>query len=532
MNKPHLIHWADRAAQDIIRQKGDKESYVLAGGITPSGAVHFGNFREVITVDFVAQALRKLGKRPRFIFSWDDFDTFRKVPDNIPQQKELKKFLHKPIVDVPDPYGREQSYASFHEKSFERQLEKVSIEVEPLYQSSKYRAGEYGKNIVRALEKRKDIASILNRYRQTPYGDDYFPVSIYCSKCNTDHKIEGLSWDGQYVSYLCGHCGYRGKEDPLVSSRVKLPWRIDWPMRWAYENVDFEPGGKDHSCEGGSFSTAKDIVKLFGGQAPVYLQYDFVSIKGQGGKMSSSSGNLLTLDYLLQFYPPEVIRWIFASTRPNVDFSISLDIDVIKTYENFDRQERLAYGLEKGNEKKQLMAGRVFELSQKSSIHGIPPFRPSFRHLTNVLQIYGGDIERAKGYYKDAIKNKLDEISFVERGRCALAWLNHYAPKDFTFSVNDNPTALNCSEDVLSFLSDLRDDLSSHWERIISDKELQEKIYEHIHRYHLEPPKAFQALYQVFISRDQGPKLAEFMLILGKEKVLYFLSPFRKNMLP
>ena len=45
-----LIHWADFAADRIIRQNGDKESYTLASGITPSGVVHFGNF-ETITVD-------------------------------------------------------------------------------------------------------------------------------------------------------------------------------------------------------------------------------------------------------------------------------------------------------------------------------------------------------------------------------------------------------------------------------------------------------------------------------------------------
>ena len=47
-----------------------------------------------------------------------------------------------------------------------------------------------------------------------------------------------------------------------------------------------------------------------------------------------------------------MIRWIFASYKTNVDFAVSFDLDVLKTYEDFDRQERLAYGLEKGNEKK------------------------------------------------------------------------------------------------------------------------------------------------------------------------------------
>ena len=98
------IHWADFAADNIIRQRGEKDLYTIASGITPSGVVHFGNFREVMTVELVGKALRDLGKNVRFIFSWDDYDTFRKVPANMPKQEELETFLFQPIVDTPDPY--------------------------------------------------------------------------------------------------------------------------------------------------------------------------------------------------------------------------------------------------------------------------------------------------------------------------------------------------------------------------------------------------------------------------------------------
>lgn len=38
-------------------------------------------------------------------------------------------------------------------------------------------------------------------------------------------------------------------------------WKIDWPMRWLYEGVDFEPGGKDHAAPGGSYNTSRVIAK-------------------------------------------------------------------------------------------------------------------------------------------------------------------------------------------------------------------------------------------------------------------------------
>ena len=83
-------HWADHAARRVVSFWGPRDSYTVASGITPSGTVHIGNFREVITVDLVARALRGLGHNVRFIYSWDDFDTFRKVPKNLPNQDKLE----------------------------------------------------------------------------------------------------------------------------------------------------------------------------------------------------------------------------------------------------------------------------------------------------------------------------------------------------------------------------------------------------------------------------------------------------------
>ena len=77
---PLLCHWADQMADTIIREKGDLDSYTCASGITPSGTVHLGNFREIITVDLVVRALRSRGKNVRFIYSWDDYDVLMRQP--------------------------------------------------------------------------------------------------------------------------------------------------------------------------------------------------------------------------------------------------------------------------------------------------------------------------------------------------------------------------------------------------------------------------------------------------------------------
>ncbi|CAM9928163.1 unnamed protein product [Chrysoparadoxa australica] len=517
-DKPqNLVHWADMTADRIIKQLGDKDAYTVASGITPSGVVHFGNFREVITVDFVARALRARGKKVRFIFSWDDYDTFRKIPKNMPKQDELEKFMFQPIVDTPDPYGERESYAAHHEGNFESQLEKVGIAVEPLYQAKKYRAGEYVQGIKTALDKTEDIKGILNQFRKEPLAADWLPVSVYCSQCNTDNKIVNKKWDGTTLAYECENCGNKSQEVLAETSRLKLPWRVDWPMRWAHEKVDFEPGGKDHSSQGGSFSTAKDIVKLFDWKAPIYLQYDFVSIKGGGGKMSSSSGEVVTVNDVLNVYEPEMVRWIFASYKSNVDFAVSFDLDVIKTYEDFDRQERLAYGVEEGNEKKVAMAKRVYELSQIQEQPKEMPFQPSFRHLTNVLQINDGNLDQAREYYKNEIKNERDERRFTQRSQCALHWLKNFAPEDFKFSINKEAPKIDIDATKKNYLEDVVKGLDE--KSFDTDESLNDFLYEVMHSHELKPMDIFPLCYEILISKPKGPKLAGFMNTIGVERV-------------
>lgn len=524
--KQTVKHWSDITAERIIQQRGDKDCYILASGITPSGVVHFGNFREVITVDFVARALRRLGKNVRFIFSWDDYDTFRKVPKNMPKQEELAEYLFQPIVDTPDPFGEQESYARHHQIAFAGQLKKVGVVVTPLYQAAKYRAGDYAEQMIFALKNRAKIRTLLNAHRTTPLDESWYPLSVYCPRFKTD-QTQIIDFDGDAtITYKHLQHDYQAQLNIRESSAVKLPWRIDWPMRWAYEKVDFEPGGKDHSSQGGSYDTAKEIVKLFNWDAPIYLQYDFVSIKGAGGKMSSSTGNLITVDDVLKIYEPEMLRWIFASYKSNVDFAVSFDLDVIKTYEDYDRQERLAFGAEAGNAKKVAMAKRVFELSQISQMPSEMPFQPSFRHLTNILQIHGGNIAKASEYYSKAIKNARDQRRFDQRAQCALNWLELYAPEDFKFSINRQAPHLDLNEKQRQFFGDLKTLISHQWDSFSVDKDLHNAMYEIMHKFELTPAEIFKPLYQLLINQEKGPKLAEFMRTIGKEKLTHLLREF------
>ena len=179
-----VMHWADQTAQRIVQQKGKKDKYVLAAGITPSGTIHLGNFREIITVDLIDKALKDLGHKTRFIYSWDDFDRFRKVPKNIP--KSYEKYIGMPVSDIPSPFDKKKSYARFFEEEFEKQLEKVGIRPEFIQQSVMNKKCKYAKLIKLAVEKRKEIMAVLNKYRKEPLSEDWWPVVVYCEKCKKD----------------------------------------------------------------------------------------------------------------------------------------------------------------------------------------------------------------------------------------------------------------------------------------------------------------------------------------------------------
>ena len=56
------MHWAERLADELISENPEKEEFVLAAGTSPSGRVHIGNFRDVVTPYFVAEALKLRGK--------------------------------------------------------------------------------------------------------------------------------------------------------------------------------------------------------------------------------------------------------------------------------------------------------------------------------------------------------------------------------------------------------------------------------------------------------------------------------------
>lgn len=523
-------HWADINAQKIVRERGEKAQYTCASGITPSGTVHVGNFREIISVDLVVRALREQGHTVRFLYSWDDYDVFRKVPANVPDPAGWEQYLRWPITLVPDPAGEAESYARANERELESQLARVGIEPEYIYQAERYRASAYAQGIRAALEQRETIRGILNRFRTSPLPDDWWPVSVFSRFTNRDTTTI-VGWDGEWaLTYRCDETEREDTIDLRESGLAKLPWRIDWPMRWSVEGVDFEPAGKDHHSEGGSFDTAQHIVReAYGGTPPVTFQYDFISIKGRGGKMSSSSGEVISLRDVLEVYQPEIVRYLFAGTRPNTEFAISFDLDVIKIYEDYDRCERIFFGQETVNEKRAEKERRIYELSQVGQPPATLPAQVPFRHLCNMLLIHDGNVEHALAEMPGVAEFDTELLRRArERASCAWRWVQEFAPDEFRFRVVDPAT--DPIQDVAPAERAAIEELHSVVQRelaTMTEKDMQDRIYDIARTHELEPKAFFSVLYRVLVQAEKGPRLGGFIKTLGAERVGAILERYR-----
>ena len=524
-HRPLSPHWADIAALRVTKERGEKDRYVVASGITPSGTVHVGNFREVVTVDLVARALQSLGKQVHFLYSWDNFDTFRKVPKNVPDPAAFKAYLRQAISRIPDPWGEEATYAQGRIAAFERELAKVGIKPHFIYQEQRYSKGVYAAEIRKVLENRDQIRAVLDRHRTEPLAENWLPTSIYCGACGKD-TIEEERYLGEWdYFYKCQSCGKEEIIDIRTTPNLKLAWRIDWPMRWHFEHVDFEPGGKDHSSEGGSYDTGKSIIKeIWNEPPPSYQQYDFVMIKGGAGKMSSSSGELYTLSQVLDVYEPALVRWIFASQRPNHDFAIAFDEDVIKNYEEYDKAEHIAFSPPESNDKWALIR-RSIELSMvDGKIPASLPNRPKFRILCNRLQICGGDSERTFARYYASEYTEATKAIFSERATRAQFWLKHYAPEEFRYTVRLTKDDRSLDPIESTVLHGLRDLIASTDLEPVDDKTLNALIWEKtIKGPGIDAKQAFQIIYRALIDRDHGPRLPSFLKEIGKERLLELL---------
>ncbi len=531
------MHWSEKLADEIIKRDPCKDEYVCAAGISPSGSIHIGNFRDVATSLFVVKALQKKGKKAKLLFSWDEFDRLRKVPKNVSEVTDgFDKYIGYPYVDIPNPFHTEEkSYAEYFEKEFEKSIARFGIEMDYRHQAEMYRSGKYKEHILTALDKRKEIFDILDSFRtqdaQDGERDAYYPVSIYCPECLRDTtQINGYDEDTHVASYSC-KCGYCGSFDFTKDTNCKLAWKIDWPMRWLYEHVDFEPGGKDHAAPGGSYNTSKVIAeKIFGIQPPLFQGYEFIGIRGSTGKMSGSSGLNLTPETLLNIYQPEVILWLYSRTDPTKAFNLCFDDGILRQYFEFDKQYQ-EYISGKANEHVQSVI--EYSLISDRKINTVP-----MGLLVQLGSIVDFNVDMLETVFSK-INQPYKYEDFAERLSLAQYWLENCAPENANKLLRyRNWTVYNdLSDDLKKEIALLHDYLNNNEYTL---DELNTELYAIPKKlYGADAPNLkalqgefFKSVYRLLLGKDQGPRLYLFLYAIDKDsyvRLLDFSTPMTEE---
>jgi lysyl-tRNA synthetase class 1 len=224
-------------------------------------------------------------------------------------------------------------------------------------------------------------------------------------------------------------------------------------------------------------------------------------------------------------YTPELTRYLFASTRPNAEFAISFDLDVLKIYEDYDKCERIYYKAQEAKEKEYLKQKRIYELSQVDKPLEEMPYQVSIRHLTNFLQVFDGDLDATIAALGDVADYQVERLR--AKAACAWNWVRQFAPEDFRFQIQppgSAPISLQETEKKLfaAFLAELEKNWDSY-----DEKSLNDYIYDVARAHEVEPKDFFPLLYQALIRKEKGPKVAGFLKTIGRDKLLSILSEYR-----
>ena len=159
--------WVSRFADEVIAEaerRAPGRPIVCASGLSPSGPIHLGNLREVMTPHLVADEIRRRGHECVHIISWDDFDRFRKVPAGI--DPSWSEHIGKPLTSVPAPPGSvHANWAEHFKAAMTASLTELGVIYRGISQTEQYTSGAYRQRILLAMRERQRIDAILGQYR-------------------------------------------------------------------------------------------------------------------------------------------------------------------------------------------------------------------------------------------------------------------------------------------------------------------------------------------------------------------------------
>ncbi len=383
-----------------------------------------------------------------------------------------------------------------------------------------YADGEFEAVTRRVLERADRARDVLADY-QNKVDEEYVPFVPQCEACGKlTEGVTDVDLEVGEVHYVCTDveagdqtiegCGHEG----AASLRDgKLPWRFEWPAQWEILGVDFEPFGKDHAE--GSWPSGEDIAEnVLDIQPPVPMVYEWFTLDGE--PLSSSSGNVVTVDEVLDLLEPEVFKYFFVKTpRKQRDFSVE---HVDQLVDEFDAFERVYFGeVDPHEDDERELAERAYPMvvdDPREERVRIPYTFAAVLGMTDDPDMRE-DIARKEGHIPDDAPEWAVEgaLARVERAR---NWARRTGNEfDYELKRTAMPDA-----DFDAATEAALDELADFVAEGHDGEEIQGEIYETAKRHDIDIGEFFAAGYRLLFDDTQGPQLGPFIAKLDREFVV------------
>ncbi|MBD3164073.1 lysine--tRNA ligase [Candidatus Woesearchaeota archaeon] len=538
------MHWADRIAlqvkqrvekNEFLKKVVKKNGCIVYDEKTPSGTIHVGSARGWVIHDCVAKALRDLGAKAKFILSSDDMDPYDKPNKELDESWD--KYLGMPFRDIPSPAEGYKSFADYYFSQATEKFREWGIDAELESTGERYEDGSFNEQIKTILDNADKVKKIYAEL----YGEKGYavklPFNVKCPECGKIATTVAAKWENEEIYFECGNavkfakgCSHKGWISPY-NGNGKLPWKVEWAAKWPMKGVVYEIAGKDHFTKGSSRTVANRIaVDVLDYPPPLpsngYKEgkgYEFFTVGG--AKMSTSKGEGMAFKDITKYAPAQMLRYLMVKSRPAavIDFDPYNEHDLLLLYDRFDKNEDEYFS--RGGDKVQK---RVYELSRTEKLPKKKPVHISLNNAATMVQIALYDVGRAieimkkQGMLNKPSKQDIEAVK--SRLEYAKKWIRNFAPEQYKFELNEK-----ADKRIISSLSEnQKKALRLLKERLEKNDYDEQGLFNEFYRIKEEAntgtKEFFSAAYLALISKERGPKLAPFILQIGKERVIKLLE--------
>jgi len=527
--------WIDKVADTLIKREkklGRKLDLIrVESGLGASGVPHIGSMADAARAYGIALALQNIGFKSELIAFSDDMDGLRKIPQGLPQW--LQKHIAQPVSNIPAEFGTcHTSYGAHMSRLLLEGLDKVGIRYR--FQSGKevYKQGILIKQIDTILKNSSKLGlKISEVVGQDNYTDvlPYFPICQSCGRLYTTVSQEYLAAEKK-VKYICqgakiAHvdirgCGNKGEAD-ITKDDGKLAWKVEFAARWQALDIRFEAYGKDIMDSVRINDWISDEILAF--NHPLHIKYEMF-LDRSGKKISKSAGNVLTPQMWLQYGSPESILLLLFK-RISGTRHVGLD-DVPALMDEYDYYEDVYFGrTSEYNLAKQTKIKGIYEYINKLDPPREPEPHVPYQFIAQQASLFPADDFRDERVYKrlqkyGMIKQRLDTV--MRKISLASRWADDNMTSDKKFDVQLTDSQRKGVQELIeavrpfSGLTDTADNA----------KNLQSKVFHTARVNSIEPKDFFTLLYQMFLNANRGPRIGNYFLDLGIDRVISTLERY------